>query len=196
MQPEGSVSTWLGLLKGGNTNAAQPLWERYFRQLVSLARSRLRETPRRVADEEDVAVCAFNSFCRGVEGGRFPKLDDRDDLWRVLVVLTARKAARQVRDQNRHKRGGLVEPLPIGAGDGEVEAVLSTEPTPEFAAETADEFRRLLARLGDAELERVALWKMEGFTNDEIAERLNCAPRTVERKLRLIRDVWEAEGCA
>jgi DNA-directed RNA polymerase specialized sigma24 family protein len=194
MTPEGSVSTWLGLLKGGDTDAAQPLWERYFRRLVGLARTRLREAPRRVADEEDVAICAFNSFCRGVEGGRFPKLADRDDLWRVLVVLTARKAAHLLRDQNRQKRGGLAEPLRIGADDGEVEAVLSTEPTPEFAAETADEFRRLLGRLQDQELEQVAVWKLEGFTNDEIAERLACAPRTVERKLRLIREVWEASA--
>jgi hypothetical protein len=48
----------------------------------------------------------------------------------------------------------------------------------------------LLHRLGDATLRSVALWKMEGFTNEEIATKLGCAGRTVERKLKVIRDLW------
>jgi hypothetical protein len=76
MADEGSVSGWLGQLKGGNQDAAQKLWERYFRRLLGLAREHLRDTPRRAADEEDVALGAFASFCQGVEDGRFPRLDD------------------------------------------------------------------------------------------------------------------------
>ena len=48
-------------------------------------------TCRRAADEEDVALSAFDSFCRGAEQGRFPQLDGRDDLWHLLVVITVRK---------------------------------------------------------------------------------------------------------
>jgi len=47
---------------------------------------------------------------------------------------------------------------------------------------------------GGSRPRRVALAKMEGYTNDEIAAQLECAPRTVERKLRLIRSLREAEG--
>jgi hypothetical protein len=93
MSPEGSVSGWLGQLKDGDPDAAQHLWQRYFARLVGLARARLQGTPRQAADEEDVALSAFKSFCAGVKQGRFPRLDDRDDLWRLLVTLTARKAA-------------------------------------------------------------------------------------------------------
>jgi len=71
--------------------------------------------------------------------------------------------------------------------------VLGDEPTPEFAAQVAEECQRLLGRLGDAELRSVALWKMEGYTNEEIAARLNCVPRTVQRKLGLIRTLWDQE---
>src|SRR5260370_3647008 len=92
MSSAGSVTNWLGLLKAGDSAAAQPLWERYFRRLVGLARTKLRGTPRQAADEEDVALCAFDSFCRAAEQGRFPKLHDRHDLWRLLVSITARKA--------------------------------------------------------------------------------------------------------
>ena len=60
-------------------------------------------------------------------------------------------------------------------------------------AELADECQRLLDSLGSAELAQVALWKMEGYANEEIAAKLGCVPRTVERKLRLIRSLWADE---
>ena len=82
----------------------QRLWERYFRRLVGLARRKLQDTPRRVADEEDVALSAFASFCRGAEAGCFPQLADRDNLWHLLVTLTERKVYHQVRDERCQKR--------------------------------------------------------------------------------------------
>jgi WD40 repeat protein len=86
--PSGSVTHWLGLLRAGDAVAAQPLWEGYFRRLVGLARARLQGVPRRAADEEDVALSAFDSFCQGAQAGRFPRLADRDDLWQVLRADT------------------------------------------------------------------------------------------------------------
>ena len=72
VRPETSVTQWIDRLKAGDPDAAQELWERYFRRLVGLARKKLRAAPRRAADEEDVALSAFDSFCRGAEQGRFP----------------------------------------------------------------------------------------------------------------------------
>jgi hypothetical protein len=72
MSTSGSVTHWLGLLKAGDHAAAQPLWERYFGRLVGLARARLRGARGHAADEEDVALSAFASFCKGAEQGRFP----------------------------------------------------------------------------------------------------------------------------
>jgi DNA-directed RNA polymerase specialized sigma24 family protein len=108
-------------------------------------------------------------------------------------VLTARKAAHLMRDATRLKRGGDATTVSLGADEAVVEDILSREPTPEFAVQAAEEYQRLLGLLGDAELERVAVWKMEGHSNEEIAEKLGCVPRTVERKLRLIRDIWQRE---
>src|SRR5205085_8308718 len=85
MSSEGSVTRWVTALKGGDAAAAQPLWERYHRQLVALARRKLEASRRRVADEEDVVQSAFHSFFKGVIRGRFPQLNDRDNLWRLLV---------------------------------------------------------------------------------------------------------------
>src|SRR5436190_18858599 len=106
MSPDESVTHWLHLLQGGDAAAAQQLGERYFQRLLCLARVRLQGHPRRAADEEDVALSVFRCLCEGAAGGRFPKLDDRDDLWRLLVTLTERKASNLARDERRLKRGG------------------------------------------------------------------------------------------
>jgi RNA polymerase sigma factor (sigma-70 family) len=193
MSPEGSVTRWLGPLRAGDPAAAQELWERYFRRLVGLARTKLQGAPRRAADEEDVALSAFDSFRRCAEAGRFPQLADRDSLWRLLVVITVRKAAHLVRDEGRQKRGVGPDPVTIPDAEALLQEVLSQEPSPEFAAEVAEDCQRLLDRLGDRELQAVALLRMEGYTVEEVAERLGCAPRSVKRKLALIRTIWEKE---
>lgn len=197
MSSEGSVTRWLGQLKAGDPQAAQQLWERYFQRLVGLARKKLRGAKRQAADEEDVALSAFDTLCRGAVKGRFPRLEDRDNLWKILVLLTARKAWHQVRDEGRYKRGGKVVSLadtPSPEEESGLDGFCSRDPAPEFVAQLAEEYNLLLARLNDPELEAVAVWKMEGYTNEEIAAKLDYTVRTVERKLRIIRGLWQPES--
>jgi DNA-directed RNA polymerase specialized sigma24 family protein len=193
----GSVTAWIDQLKAGSGAAAAPLWEAYFRRLVGLARQRLGAAPRGVADEEDVALSAFASFCRAVTQGRFPRLDDRDDLWQVLMMLTARKAINLIERECSQKRGGGRGVAAAARGDtpgnSEPDALAGPEPTPEFAAEVAEECRRRLDALGDDELRGVVVDKMEGYTNEEIAARRGWSLGKVERKLRLIRKTWEQD---
>ena len=195
--PRGSVTHWLDQLKAGDNAAAQELWQRYFRRLVGLAGKILPRQARRAADEEDAALSAFASFCRCAQLGRFPQLLDRDDLWQVLVLLTARKARHQATYANAQKRGGgrLAETPPPGAEaadeDSALDQILSREPTPEFAAQVAEEYQRLLDGLEDDQLRQVAVWKMEGYTNEEIAAKLGRTVRSVGRKLQLIRETLE-----
>jgi DNA-directed RNA polymerase specialized sigma24 family protein len=193
MEHEGSVTRLIGMVKEGDRGAAQQLWEAYFRKLVGLARARLKSTALPVADEEDVALSVFDSFYRRAERGEFPRLEDREDLWQLLFVLTVRKAINLVRYQGRKSRGGgRVQSLTDLDGN-EASAILGAEPTPELAAQMTEECQRLLGQLGDESLRQVALWKMEGFTNVEIATKLGCVSQTVERKLRAIRNAWSAE---
>jgi DNA-directed RNA polymerase specialized sigma24 family protein len=191
--PGNSVTQWIRALKHGDQSAAQRLWEAYFRRLVGLARARLRDSPRRIADEEDVALSAFDSFCRGAQTGRFPRLDDRNDLWQILVLITVRKAIDLFNYERRPSRGmGRVQSLTELGQEG-LEAVGGAEPTPELAAQLAEEFERLMKQLGDSTLERIATLKLEGYADDEIAARLGCVTRTVERKLALIRRTWSSD---
>jgi DNA-directed RNA polymerase specialized sigma24 family protein len=196
-----TVTAWIASLKDGDAVAAEKLWRRYFEGLIRLARARLRGAPRAVADEEDAALSAFDSFCQGAALGRYPRLDDRDDLWKLLVVITERKALDQAQRERRQKRGGgkvLGTPdLPDADGRaGGLAGVASPEPTPEFAAQVADECGRLLGKLRDDGLRQTAQLKMEGYTNEEVAERMGCSLRSIARKLELIRRTWEDEAGA
>ena len=194
-------AVWIGQLKAGNQEAAQELWIRYFRELVRLARGRLKGLVRRAVDEEDMALDAFDSFCRGTEAGRFPLLKDRDNIWPLLVVITARKVVDAGQQQTRQKRGGgkvqgesaWLEAFDGSDRDGGIELVVGNEPTPTIVAEVAEQMQRYWRRSTGKELRAVALWKMEGYSNQEIAEKLGCVERSVERRLRLIRGLLERE---
>jgi DNA-directed RNA polymerase specialized sigma24 family protein len=187
MPTSDAVTVWISQLRDGESAAVRPLWEKYFHRLVGLARTRLRRSAHRITDEEDVALSAFDSFCRHAEAGRFPDLTDRESLWRLLAVFTIRKAAHHVRD--------WAEPVRT-AGSSVFEEVLGREPDPALAAKVADECDRLLAVLGDPELRQIALLRMEGHSVEEVAAKLKpkCAPSTVKRRLKLIRGIWEREA--
>jgi DNA-directed RNA polymerase specialized sigma24 family protein len=197
MANDESVSHWLQGLKAGDGNNIGQLWDRYFQRLVRLAGSRLPGHARRVVDEEDVALSAFQSFCERARQGQFPEVANRDDLWRVLFAITVRKAIGVVRHQTRQKRGGgrvLGESgLAQGGGtpDGGLARFLSREPTPDDAAELADQLETLFERLNDATLRVIAFQKLQGLSSEEIAASLDVSTRTVDRKLQLIRATWE-----
>src|SRR5262249_23748642 len=152
------------------------------------AAARLRGVPRAYADEEDAVLNAFDSFCRSLTRGRFPRLNDRDDLWRLLVVITERKALDQVQHERRQKRGGRQNRGTQARAHADMDsetcaAVVDSEPTPAFAALVADECARLLGLLRDEPLRQIARFRMEGYTNEEIARRMQVSLRTVARKV-------------
>ncbi len=208
-QSDGSVTVWLGhLVTGGATDAAAagnseslPLLAGGSRGPgASATAARQRDE---VADEEDVALERVRQLRQGAAAGRFPKLGGRDDLWRVLVTITARKAFDQRQHENRRRRGGgkvFGEDFlarPDDEGHGGLDQVVGREPTPAFAAQVADECRRLLSVLRDDTLRQIALLRMEGYSNEQVAERLGLGLRTIERKLDLIRKTWQsADGAA
>ena len=191
---DSSVTRWLERLEIGDDVAAEKLWNAYFDRLVHLAHGRLQAKFRKVNDAEDIALSAFHSFCRGVENKKFPGLSDRDGLWRLLVSITIHKLLNAVRDQKRMKRGGLFQELNgLDSSSDSIAAdnqIVSREPSPEFAVEVAEQYELMMMSLGDDELVQLATWKMEGFSNEEIAKKVNRATRTVERKLQLIRKIW------
>jgi len=191
---KGSVSCCIDGLKAGDPSSARLLWDRFNERLLAVAKDHLAGVPRGAADEEDLALCVFHSVCRRAARNGFHRLDDRDDLWQLLVMITARKAANHYRHETAQKRGsGRVhvyaesDPGPMGFGKSCLDQIPSSEPTPALALEVADAWQQLLGRLRDQATRNVAVWKMDGYSNHEIAERLGRKEPTVRRKLRLIR---------
>jgi DNA-directed RNA polymerase specialized sigma24 family protein len=197
-----SVTRLLEQFKQGDRQAVGPLWERYFTRLVHLARTWFPHTPTTAAaSAEDAALDAFASFCLRAEQDGFSHLFDRDDLWQILVVLAFRKRCNQIQHERRKRRqpagGRVYVASALEQDEGEAGALftnlLGHDPEPSLVVQAAEECRRLLAELGDDQLRQVALWKVEGFSNEEIAAKLGRATSAVERKLARIRRLWEKE---
>lgn len=188
-----SITLWLEQVKQGNNEAACRLWERYFPDLMKLASHRLAGTPRRMEDEEDVALAVLASFCRAADKGRYPDLKDRRSLWRLLCRITHFKVADLVR-RTRPKVGEAhVVHLDGSSSDGHggFSLVEDDELSADVAAMVGEQLQLMLDMLPDDELRKIAVARMENRTNKEIAAQLNCAERTVERRLSYIRSIWK-----
>ena len=190
-----NVSHWIEQAKVGDSAAAHQLWHHYFDRLVRSVRHHLRGQNRGPADEEDIVVSVFESFYRAAEGGRFPDLSGRDDLWRLLLRMSARKVIDKRRHDQRQRRGAgvAVRSLNDRGDDEAVFEVIGNDPSPEMVLMMAESFERLLGHLGDGQLREIAVGKLEGFSNGELAERLDCSERTIERRLHLIREKCQQE---
>lgn len=195
-----SVTQWIHALKDGDAEAAAALWNRFFRRVVACAGVKMRNAERRAADEEDIAASVFESLWRGANERRFNDLQDRDDLWRLLAAITHQKSVDQLRFQLRRKRGaGRVRgDSAVALGESEVvgdrfDALPGDDLEPGFLVLMEEQYQRLLQQLRDDGLRRVALGRLEGSTNREIASQLGVTERAVERKLQLIRTKWERE---
>ncbi|MCA9259462.1 MAG: hypothetical protein KDA61_09695 [Planctomycetales bacterium] len=197
MESENSITDWIANLREGPAiRAQQQLWDRYFQRLAGFARVKLGDAPRGGADEEDVALSALNSFFTGVHAGEFPTLHDRTSLWPLLAKIAARKAINQRKSALRKKRGGgrVLNEGTFATTDETsalgLDHMLVDDLTPQHLAELREECRRLLAVLPDAQLAQIAIRKLEGFQNSEIASQFGVAERTIERKLQRIRNLW------
>ena len=200
MSGDEPVTCWLRQLEAGDEDAARLLWQRYYRELVELARARLGTTPRRVADEEDVALSVLRCLYEGAARGQFAELVNRGELWQLLAAITGRKVIDQQRRLNQQKRGGgRVRGDSVMHGNDDDRSSVGFDQfggeaaTPEVLAIAAEEFQRLMALLDDDRLRQIAQCKLEGYTNEEIGQRLGLACRSIERKLQRIRQIWATE---
>jgi RNA polymerase sigma factor (sigma-70 family) len=200
MGREGSVTRLIQLLRSDDAAerdlAARLIWTRYFRDLLELARHNLNKRIRRREDEEDVLQSMYKSFCLRQQRGEFD-LASRDALWKLLVTITLRKARNAAKKQMREKRDVGREQTISDQDDGEsgqwvLEQMDSSGPSPAEAALLNEALERRLEVLDDAQLREIALWRLEGYTNGEIAARLDCTERSIERRMERIRSKWTA----
>ncbi len=190
----GSVTPWLSPLQAGDPAATEYLWSRYFELAVQLARTQLLGVEDRGRDEEDVALSALHDFFRAAGRRDLDRLRNRQDLWRLLATCTLNRARKLRRDSQRLKRGGAVPRIEPLSRKPPQRVPLSRELTPDESCQIADQIHYLLELL-DLEdptrrLRQIAVWKLEGFTDQEIAQCQKCTRKTIAAKLTLIRALW------
>lgn len=186
-----SVSIWLDDARKGDESAKMDLWARYYQRLVTVAKHKLGARQRRVADEEDIVATVFEAFFRAMEAGRFEDVADRSGLFRVLLAITENKVKDHYRRETRGKRGGgnVHGHSAFIDSDGDQYDQIP-DPSPDFALDFTVACRDMLGMLNE-DLQRIAIWKLEGFTNREIALRLGKVEETIRRKVSAIRNSWE-----
>ena len=180
---DGSVTLWLQALQDRDDDAASRLWSRYFQRMTQVAARRVGQQQFGDFDEEDVALSAFDAFCRAFQNGHFPELKNRDDLWSLLTVITLRKAKDYERRNSAAKRKATGDQVALSA-------VGDTQQPPDVEAMMAEECQKLIERLNDPLHVRVALLKLDGLTNEEIAGEIGYTRSTVQRILNVIRGRW------
>jgi DNA-directed RNA polymerase specialized sigma24 family protein len=189
VKADGSITGWIGEMRSGDEDAARRIWERFSPRLANLARKKLPDRLKRIIDGDELANSAMCSVLMGLKAGRFPDLHDRDDLWALLACITVRKALNEVARASCQKRLGPGGAIPLD------ESIAAPDLPPDLEVRAAEQVKALFAllRAKEAILEPIALWKFEGYTSDEIAERLGCSRSKVARKLELIRKIWKGE---
>jgi DNA-directed RNA polymerase specialized sigma24 family protein len=194
----GSISGWLLAVRRGDSIAAGCLWDRYFEQLLNLARGFLEKRSRTtVFDEEDVAASVLGELFIKLRQGGHDDVQHREQLWYLLVAITVRKAAELARREKALKRGGghvALESEIAADGPFRLDYLIGEDLAKTLPTFMSEQCRQLIESLNAPDLEQIALWKLAGHTNEEIAAQQNCTRVTIQRKLRLIRAVWIAEG--
>lgn len=190
---ETTLEHWLAALRAGESRATRRLWELYFEKMVRLARRKLDRTHRLARDEEDIALSAFKSFCLGLQGGKFSRKTDSLELWPILMTLTLNKAIDHIRHTNRQKRKSPQATQPPDSIQI-LEQVAGNQPLPELEVAARESFQWLLDQLGncdDPTLQELAVWRIHGASIAEIAAAQGCTERTIQRKLKTIRAIWD-----
>lgn len=189
-----SVTDWIDQLRNGESSACEKLWIFFLARLTSMIAKRLETANNGVSDEEDVLIDTCEVCFRKIHEGKYPNIQSRDDFWKLLTKIAERKAIDQIRWTRKGVDQHRLDPYVVGLDDGEVGSSLidstpGSEPTPEFAAMVADESRYQLSRL-EPKLAEVVQLRMMGFKIREIAIETQRSVPTVERYLKLVKEIW------
>lgn len=195
MSAEDPITLWIDQLRDHDPEAAAQIWRHFGIRILAAARRRLPAKNRAGYDEEDAAQSAFHSLCTGLSRGRFTDIQNRDSLWRLLLVIISRKISARRRynaRQCREAARSVQESTLLHDSEQGLDSLPASTLSPEYAAQFEEICEEMFSGLESESLRQVGLLKMEGFTDEEIATRLNCSRRTVQRRLEVIRRNWLA----
>ena len=192
MNPDpGSISQWVLRLKSGNPTATQAIWDRFYPKLVEAANKRLIKNPDPATSGEDIAQSSFRNVCLGVLEGKYPQLENRDDLWKLLLVSMINRVRSHYRSINAQKRAVSLEES-IDSIDDEL---LVQFKSPAAQSELDDLIDFLLNKLDQedpsGQLRQIAVLYLNEHSASDIAKIIHRRKTNILHKVQLIRALWE-----
>jgi RNA polymerase sigma-70 factor, ECF subfamily len=181
MAASDSFSDVMARLRAGDEAAAREIFERFVRQLVHLAHRQLSAALRRRVDPEEVVQSAYKSFFLRYGAGKL-EVQDWGNLWGLLTVITLRKCLDKA-EYHKAARRNLEREAAAQPGASGAEPwwqAVAREPTPEEAAMLAETVEQLLRDLKENERPILEM-SLQGYTTQEISQRLGLAERSVRR---------------
>jgi RNA polymerase sigma-70 factor (ECF subfamily) len=189
MTDSGDQPVEIDKVRAGNEDAARQLFDQYAERLVALAKRRISQRLSGRVDPEDVVQSVFRTFFQRAREGQFV-INEQDDIGKLLVRITVHKTLRQVAYHKAEKRNASAE---VGQGveaQRAWEELLDAEPTPEQAVTFLDELESFLNQLRPDEKQILEL-RLQGWNNQEIAEKMGIYDRKIRRVFERIRSLAE-----
>lgn len=186
----GSMSMLLQNWTANENQIAQWIQAEYFPRLRNLSARVLQGLPGANVDADDVIQSALKSFCLYMRRNASADGKDRDDVWRLLCHIAARKASRRRKRQTRGLSGGVViamTDLTDNEDSHPIDGIIQQLSSDEFDLIIKDAVESL-----DQSLQPIALMVMEGKSQEEISQTLNCSKRTVIRKFHLVKTLLKS----
>ena len=167
------------LVRGGDQDAAQELYNRYARRVLGLVKAKFSKRMQTMTEPEDVVQSIFRSVFRGVQAGNY-NAPEGSTLWNLLAVISVHKMRKgwrhytaQCRNFDRNiQLDSLSEMLEADENSGAF-VELCVKEILEFLPENYQDILSL---------------RMQGFKVAEIAEKTGHSSRTVERILQKCRE--------
>jgi RNA polymerase sigma-70 factor (ECF subfamily) len=181
-------------LRGGDEEAARKVFDAYVDRLVALARRRLSQRLAGRVDPEDIVQSVYRTFFGRMRAGQF-HINDQDDLCKLLMRITVHKTLRQVAYHQAAKRDAGQEAAQGEHSNEMLQQLLDEEPTPQTAVAFVDQLEHFLSRLKPGERQILEM-RLQGYSNEEIAKKLNIYDRKIRRVVERIRGLAEQDGLA
>lgn len=192
--PETPIDRFLQDLSRGDEQVARQLFDTYVDRLVALARSRISQRLASRVDPEDIVQSVFRTFFGRIKEGRF-QINDQDDLCKLLMRITVHKTLRQIAFHKAAKRDPGHETGQEDGSHDHIMELLDREPTPDDAVAFVDQLEHFLGRLRPQERQILEM-RMQGYTNEEIAQELGIYDRKIRRVIERVRGLAAQEGLA
>lgn len=170
-------------MKTGDANAVNRLYELYAEKLISVVQKSISGKFGGRFTSESVVQSAIFSMITRTNKGQF-RFSDDEDFWKLLITIALNKLRKKVEFHQAEKRN----PSREVSTEAYVAERLSQRNHFEDGIHFKDTLDQLLNRL-DERSQNIILAKLEGKTQQEIAEEQGVNEKTIRRAMANIREL-------